>query len=289
MLSFGKLLEFSIIRRPLTRLLMRCVARELSGLGIERIVFYDIGARWGIWPAAKAIPLPIYSVGFDADPAEAERLERDGAFSRVIPHALSDTKGMRTIYIAKEPGLSSLRKPRADLIAQHCLADNHETVKTIEVSACTLDEAIAQHKLPPPDYIKLDVEGSDIDVIMSSLNTLRESCCGLFFEARLAPFYDGEKLLGDGVQALIANGFALIRLDSVGSFAGAMMLFDCGLVRNPKAQAERLPVPQLLKSSMFCLLLENWGYARRLIEEAAGSHQFKNPVLRALVRRWRAG
>jgi len=287
-ITFGKLLEFRPIKNFLIRLLINSVAKELSHLGTNRIVFYDIGSRWGIWPRAKAIPLPIYSIGVDADPIEAQRLEAVGAFSRVIPRALSDSNGLRTLYVAKEPGQSSLRPPDFEVIGRHCTTANHEIVKEIPLDACTLDEAIQEYQLPPPDFIKFDVEGSDIDIIQASISTLQTSCCGLFFEARLAPFYQGEKLLGDGLQFLTANGFSPLQIDSVGSFNGAHLLFDCGLVPNPRTRTTALSTNQLLKACLFSLVLENWGYSRFLIEQIAVTHQFNNSLLKTLSKRWSA-
>src|SRR6266481_5524997 len=107
--------------RPIwTTWLLASTRRLLRKEGVQRLVCYDIGARWGIWPKFSELPLPIFKVGFEADPVEAEELRKSGIFDAIVPFALSGKAGKKTLYLARQAGCSSIYGPDLELISEHC-------------------------------------------------------------------------------------------------------------------------------------------------------------------------
>ncbi|MDB6109533.1 MAG: methyltransferase, FkbM family [Pedosphaera sp.] len=244
--------------RPLwRRWLLRSTGRLLRKEGVHRLVCYDIGARWGLWSRFHLLPLPIYKVGFEADPLEAERLVKTGVFDSVVPYALSAEGGKRTLYLARDQGSSSVFGPDLQLIAQHCEPDNWTVVGEIPLETITLGKATEAFKIPPPDYLKLDVEGAELEILTGG-KSLLGNCSGIFFEARLAPFYPGEGLFGDVCTLLLQHGFSVTSFEPVGSYEGAIMLVDASACRNLRLESSR---QKLLKSAAFALLVDNFEFA----------------------------
>ena len=245
--------------------LLLATARLLRKEGISRLVCYDVGARWGIWPRFNLLPLPIFKVAFEADVEEARRLLEAKAFDAVVPSALSADGGEKTLYLAQDPGSSSIYGPNLAVIAQHCETKNFSIVRKIPIETISLQQAIQRFAIPPPDYIKLDVEGAEFEILKGA-GSILDVCSGIFFEARLAPFYNGEVLFGGISAELLQRGFSITSFEPVGSFQGAIMLVDASMCRNVLLENRR---QYLLKSAAFALLVDNFEYAIACLRKVA--------------------
>lgn len=129
------------------------LAKFLSEISANDTV-YDIGANIGIFSvhAAKKAN-KVYS--FEPDPGFRSRLVRNIDLNLihdkdiVVEWAVSDTQGIVTLYSDGESGSSpSLKK----------IGDRGE----VEVKTNTLDDAISENQIPPPNVIKIDIEGAEI-------------------------------------------------------------------------------------------------------------------------------
>jgi FkbM family methyltransferase len=210
-----------------------------------------------MWPRFADLPLPVLRVGFEADAAEAQRLQQSGVFDIVVPAALSARAGKRTLYLARDPGSSSILGPNLQEIERHCEPINAVVVREVEVDTITLEHAIERFDLPLPDFIKLDIEGAEFEVLSGGDRAL-EHCAGIFFEARFAEFYRGETLLGGLCTKLLARDFSITSFEPIGSFNGAIMLVDVSACRNLRLENRR---PWLLKCAAFALVVGNFEYA----------------------------
>ena len=57
---------------------------------------------------------------------------------------------------------------------------------TFEVQCVTLDGLLESGKIPPPQVMKIDVEGAGMEVIQGALNLIREHRPGIYFELHAA-------------------------------------------------------------------------------------------------------
>jgi FkbM family methyltransferase len=244
-------------------------------------VAYDVGARWGISePFDRLLSIPsLKSVGFEPDPEEAAKLEAGSAFTRVCPVALGLNEETRTLFLAKDPGCSSLFPPNHAEIALHTSSPRFETTGRIEVATVPMDLAISRFNLPAPTFLKIDCEGAEGEIIQGAKAAM-EGVIGLTFEARFRDFYEGGSILGDLMETLFGLGYICVKQNPVGDFSGALMMFDVSMVRHP----DRLrSADDLLAAVLFCLIHDNWLYASRLAERRAGDFDLQE--LRDLLRR----
>jgi FkbM family methyltransferase len=230
--------------------------------GIEAPVLYDIGARWGVsapYDRLKKIP-GFRSVGFEPDIEEARRLERAGQFDIVCPVALGDRKETRTLYIAEDPGCSSLFPPDMAEAARHTVSKQFSTVGQVEVAVEPLDAVIKERGLPRPDFIKIDCEGAEGLIIEGSKNALR-NIIGITFEARLVELYQGESTLGVLVEKLCRAGFVSLRLNPIGAFFDTQVMFDVVMIRHPETYHTQRDI---LLGQTFALVHGSNSYASRI-------------------------
>lgn len=136
---------------------------------------------------------------FEPLPARFERLRVTFPKQRVLPFALGKAPGSATFYeVLGSPALSGLR-PRADA------ADAH-AVRQIQVQVETLDRVI-----DPADrlaFIKIDVEGGELDVLRGGVETFRRSRPAIVFECGIG----GLDLYGEGpgdVYDFVVNSMGL--------------------------------------------------------------------------------
>jgi FkbM family methyltransferase len=131
-------------------------------------VFLDIGAHVGQYSviAARKVGLGGAVHAFEPDSDTFRLLSKNvAAMANVHANqiALSDRDGTATFYLADTThiGFNSLRKP-------------HEcaTERTCSVTVQTLDRYLAEHGISHVDFIKMDVEGGELNVLSGATHLL---------------------------------------------------------------------------------------------------------------------
>jgi FkbM family methyltransferase len=135
-------------------------------------VFYDIGANVGLYALAGSLFFA-ESHAFEPTPDTLERLARNVALNgggpvRIHPIALSSTDGQVHLDVStSHPG-------------SNAVASRHGN--SIEVVARGLDSYRLDKGLPYPDFMKIDVERHECDVLAGAIDTIRKSRPNLFVE-----------------------------------------------------------------------------------------------------------
>jgi len=222
------------------------------------LTLVDVGSMGGLetdWAWLKEEGL-LKSVGFEPDDREFAKLRSD---DRTVFHpcALSDRPGRALeLFVAREPGKTSLFKPNMELLRRFPKPERFETVRAVALPADrvrTLDEVV-----PAADFIKLDTQGSELSILQGGPKLL-DGVLGLKVEVEFLELYHGQPLFADVDAFLRAKGFELADLRRVywkrAEFTaypgkGQLVFGDALYFKN----ADAFPKEKALQFAAVCLL-----------------------------------
>src|SRR5947209_2127459 len=164
----------------------------------RNLVVLDVGCRWGFADFWQQLSPYIVLYGFDPDPVECERLRASYKDPNVhlVPLALADEPGERTLYLTREMACSSLYRPDPSLTASLPELACASEVGTSKIRVTTLDEWSAANGVSGIDFIKLDTQGAELDVLRGGGRAL-DSVRALEVEVEFNPIYMGQPLIVD--------------------------------------------------------------------------------------------
>lgn len=243
------------------------------------ITQYDIGVRYGIhYLYTDLLRLSGFKViGFEADKEEAENLRKNSksGVSEVWPYAIAKSTGERIIHITKHPGCSSFYPPNQELLSQYSSFDFFKISGTKVVETISLDEFVKQHQPQLPDYLKIDVQGAEYEILEGSESTLNY-VSGIFLETQLREIYSGAPLFADIHSLLNTFGFRLIFCEYNADLGGELVEFDVAYVRDSQSIQS---TTELLKVVLFCCVHKNLDFAVNAVRNSCLSVAEKQDVL----------
>lgn len=175
------------------------------------IVVVDIGCRWGFAEKFTRGGYRVY--GFDPDTEECNSLSRRYQSNSVsiVPVALAEGDGTRTLHVTQEPACSSLLRPDPKLTEVYPALRCARQVSSIEIEATSLDAWARKSGVPCIDFIKIDTQGSELEILKGATSTLQGVRC-LEVEVEFNPIYLDQPLFSDVDQFLRKAGFVLWKL-----------------------------------------------------------------------------
>ena len=153
-------------------------------------------------------------IGFEPDARECEALNRDARDGfRVIPVALARGSGVRTLHVTRNPACSSMLPPNMNLLGGLLeLGPGFETATTVDVDTASLDTLLPSHDVGYVDFLKLDTQGTELEILEGSEHYLRTSILAVQVEVEFAEMYVGQPLFSDVDRFLRDLGFCLFDL-----------------------------------------------------------------------------
>jgi FkbM family methyltransferase len=205
---------------PFTEALVRNAA-----FGDRPLRVLDVGARGGPHPVWHTYENQVEILGFEPDPGEYEALkgsvsEGDGSAESgprhiYYPIALGLNKGRKTLYITGDPNNSSLLRPNRELMDRFHGASRTRIVSETEVETVDVDSFVEEEDISSIDFIKLDVQGTELDVLQGATSVLSRSVLGLSVEVEFLPMYLGQPLFCSVDGFLKTLGFELFNLNVI--------------------------------------------------------------------------
>ncbi len=173
-----------VSRVPSANEILPCIQR-IGGTGNFN-TFVDVGANMGeiTLSVCKLFPR---CIAVEPDPMSASVIQEEISYrgfvnSQVAVRALGDTIGKARMFVNK----------RSD---QNSLVQQPHLFPGMSVSVVTLDWLVTEFQLQPPFLIKIDVQGSELRVLMGAKKTLGQDC------TIVTEFWPGG-LKNSGIQAL---------------------------------------------------------------------------------------
>jgi len=171
-------------------------------------VIYDVGAAGGIYPLFPSGSSDLWrAYGFEPMPASFQKLTQMYSRSENISlHeiALTDKAGTSTFHVyPTTPTSSSLNR-------NELRAEAGETpLDEITVNCERLDNFCKEAGRLPPDFIKLDTEGTELNVLCGGKSIIRKHTLGIVSEIKFIRFSDTTTSFAALDQFLQESGFIL--------------------------------------------------------------------------------
>jgi len=177
------------------------------------LVYVDCGAR-GVANLFQRVFRTAEYIGFEPDEEECARLvAKRKKRRRYYPLALGGQRGRRRLHVTRSPACSSLLAPNLALLERfrQCGA-LFQVVGQRDVETVTLDEHLVVEEIEQVDVLKLDTQGSELEILEGADETVRRSVLAVQVEVEFAPMYQGQPLFSAIDDHLRARGFQLFDL-----------------------------------------------------------------------------
>jgi len=143
----------------------------------DRFMVIDIGARGGVQPFWFPITEYTHFIGFEPDQVECDRLNTYAANARFYSAALHEHNGPQKFYLARSTKCHALLPINMSYWGRFPNSVYNTVVGETTVEAKSLDSVVAEDNIPKIDFIKIDVEGSELAILRGAKKSL--SACGV--------------------------------------------------------------------------------------------------------------
>ncbi len=195
-----------------------------------RICSHHVGGRSGTrnLPVVDGFEADVLSVFYEPDTTAVDGIHRAtehlASETRVLTDCLSGDGGVRPFHIFNDRYRSSILPLVPDFARRYAFdpqfgwdtdPESTEVVERHELATVTLDAVMERDgdNLPAPDYLSIDTQGTELEILQGGLETLTENVLAVFVEVGFAPTYEGQPMFSALEEFLRGQGFALASLE----------------------------------------------------------------------------
>jgi FkbM family methyltransferase len=172
-----------------------CTIDQLNDGLSKDVVVYDIGAHTGAW--TKQLKSEFTNVKyfmFEANQIHENDLKKIGCWYNI--GILSDSEKVVDFYACGGTGDSLYREA----------TDVYKNVKPIKAKCYSLDKLVEEKKIPFPDFIKVDTQGSELDVLKGASKCLSHAK-SILLECPIYQYNLEAPSMKDYIGFMIEKGF----------------------------------------------------------------------------------
>jgi len=178
------------------------------------LTLVDVGSAGGLQPRWRPFEPILSAVLFD--PREAAPSGALGRGQRrVYPVALGREAGQATLNILALPNMSSTLAPNRALLSGFRKKGAHSEVVSTETLPIEPLDAIAERDDFAPDVLKVDTQGSELEILQGARASLERSVLVAEVEVSFVERYVGQPLFDEIVRFMRDAGFDLIELSRI--------------------------------------------------------------------------
>jgi FkbM family methyltransferase len=174
----------------------------------------DIGARGGFSKDLLPMASAVDACGFEPDIEECDRLNSSAAETsapwkslRYVPAALSEKGGPRTLYLTQRRGTSSLLGANTAFAEKFGRGEYFIVDDTVEIDTVPLDSIVDAHGIADAAYMKIDVEGYEMEVFRAAKRLLDGPLLAIRCEVTFVPARINQPYYADIESFLRSFGF----------------------------------------------------------------------------------
>jgi FkbM family methyltransferase len=177
-------------------------------------MFVDIGASGGLENVWKRNQNDLTVIGFEPDEKEYKKLIKMGKSNRhYINSAVSDFHGFKELLVRQAQGNTSFYEFNQKLINVFPHMERFNIISRATVKTDTLDSLLTKNNYNNPDFLKIDVEGAELDVLNGGIKSIANDIFGIQIEVRFIEFYKNSPLFSTINNFLINNNFQLFDMN----------------------------------------------------------------------------
>ena len=201
--------------------------QELLSKPFHFVVYHVGGGDGAIGPSGcilRSLPGHVLLVVFEirADNSEPVVLSSNaltGAPMVSVNRGVDTKRATRPFYINKFPLSSSLLKSAP--IARdedpgypfvHRWSQNTELDREVSVPVSPIDEIIEEFKLPLPDFLSIDAQGAELNILTGAKRALSQTIMGAISEVEFSEIYARQPLFDDQMSLYSRHGMRLVEI-----------------------------------------------------------------------------
>lgn len=229
------------------------------------LVVADIGARGGSLAELRGLTRFMKYYAFDADTSEVQRQRqrppKDFHSYHIFPYYVGHKNEIVDFNIFDNAGHSSLYEPSARF--QKLFSRYPFGIKeTVKVESKTLDSIIRDEELDFPDMIKLDTQGTELEILKNAEEAVRHATM-IEIEVEIIEMYRNQPLMHDVMKYMYDHGFEMLyfnrvfgsRIAYLGKSRG-QLIFGDALFGRTESSLDSLSMDRIAK---YAIMLVNYG------------------------------
>jgi len=189
----------------------KLIVQHTDLLKDSTVLIADVGSRYGYNAEWGAFEHCMKTLCFEPDIEECALLNSmDDPKTRFIPTALYRVQGQKKFYETKLPDSSGLYRSNMNFFNRLLNRDNAETVNERLINVDTLDNTMGRENIDGLNFLKLDTEGAELDILQGANLTLSDPrLFGILSEYRFHPEINGSPTFWELDKFLQSQGFRL--------------------------------------------------------------------------------
>lgn len=201
--------------------------QELLSKPFHFVVYHVGGGDEAIGPPMRilrSLPdhalLVVFEIRSDnSEPVEVKTYAPTGHLMLSVNRGVDIKQATRPFYINKFPLSSSLLKSAP--IARdedpgypfaHRWSQNTELDREVPVPVSPIDEIIEEFKLPLPDFLSIDAQGAELNILTGAKKALSQTIVGAVSEVEFSEIYARQPLFDDQMSLYSRHGMRLVEV-----------------------------------------------------------------------------